>query len=153
MRGGFGRNPAQPPVPFADRFPTPSGKMRLIEQPPEAVPAKDGFPLLLLTPSARSWQASQWAEECQDWPLECRVHPTASGVGGRQDGARAVLASPTGKLTVRLRLDPTLPEDLCQVQPGGWARLGCAINDLIGAQATDLGEGTAYYDQRVRLEP
>ena len=43
--------------------------------------------------------------------------------------------------------------EVCLVRRGGWVRHGRGVNALVAAEATDRGEGTAFYDQRVRLEP
>lgn len=43
--------------------------------------------------------------------------------------------------------------DACIVHRGGWLRHQRAVNAIVQAVATDLGEGAALYDQRVRLEP
>ncbi len=52
------RNPAHPPIPFVDGFPTASGKATLVTTEPSIVPEEPGYPLVLLTPSTRAWQTS-----------------------------------------------------------------------------------------------
>jgi anaerobic selenocysteine-containing dehydrogenase len=149
------RNPAHEPVPFADRFPTPSGKARLITERPQGVAPLDGYPLILLTPSCRRWQTSQRFEDDQ-WGrrAECAVSPRPLGVvEALSDGRVARLESPFGGLEVVLRLDDRLSPETCVVRRGGWVRHGQGVNVLVGSAATDLGGGTAFYDQRVRLVP
>jgi hypothetical protein len=51
-------------------------------------------------------------------------------------------------MDVVIRHDSGLRRDVCVVIQG---RRG--VNALVAAQATDLGECTAFYDQRVRIEP
>jgi len=80
------------------------------------------------------------------------VHPEAPGAAGLADGGLARLLSPLGGLTVRVRLDRRLRRDLCVVPRGSWVSCGGGVNLLVEGRATDLGEGTAFYDQRVRLE-
>ncbi len=148
----FARNPAQPEVPCAERFETPSGKMRLIEKPPPAARADDEFPLFFLTPKRRGYEHSQISPKDQKQPPVCRVNPEAPGAKALQDGQLANVTSPLGSLPVRLSFDRTLRRDICVVAIGGWLRLDRASNALVSPKATDMGQGTAYYDQRVRLE-
>jgi anaerobic selenocysteine-containing dehydrogenase len=110
-----------------------------------------GFPLVFLTPSSRAWQTSQLPEPAQSDAPVCTVHPDAAAPLGLGDGDPAVVQSPLGRLAVQLRLDPRLHPDACVVHRGGWLRHGRAVNTLVQAAATDLGEGAALYDQRVRL--
>ena len=144
----WGKNPAQDPVPFLQKFETPSGKMNLVTRAPGLVPGRDGYPLVLLTPKTSRYQQSQVPPGERTGPLRCRVHPDAEGVASILDGARARVVSPVGSLEVSVRLDPGLRPDVCVVIQG---RRG--VNALVEARATDLGECTAFYDQRVRIEP
>jgi len=142
------RNPTQVPVPFAQGFKTPSGKMNLVTEPPGPVPVQDGYPLVFLTPKTRRYQQSQIPPGEQAELPGCRVHPGAPGVQGMLDGARARVVSPVGGMDVVIRHDSRLRPDVCVVVEG---RRG--VNALVAAQATDLGDCTAFYDQRVRIEP
>jgi hypothetical protein len=54
---------------------------------------------------------------------------------------------------VELRLNPALHRQLVLIPKGGWLVHGQAANSLVGAVATDMGLGAAYYDEAVRLEP
>ena len=144
----WGRNPMQDPVPFARGFKTPSGKMNLVTEPPATMEAQEGYPLVFFTPKTRRYQQSQVRPQEQAGPLRCRVHPAAPGVEGMLDGARARVVSPVGSMDVVIRHDSRLRRDVCVVVQG---RRG--VNALVAAQATDLGECTAFYDQRVRIEP
>lgn len=147
------RNPTQDPVPFARAFPTPSGKMNLVTEPPGLVPAVDGYPLVFMTPKTRRYQQSQIPPGEQQGPPRCRVHPDAPGVRGIPDGARARVVGPLGSLEVIIRHEPGLPRDVCVVISGGWLQYGRGVNALVAARSTDLGDCTAFYDQRVRIEP
>lgn len=62
------------------------------------------------------------------------------------------IVSTVGAMDVILRLDPRLLPETCVVSRGGWLCHGHGVNALVAAQATDLGEGTAFYDQRARIE-
>lgn len=146
------RNTTHRPVPFSDAFPTPSGKARLIDAPPALVPKRDGFPLVLLSVSSRRWQTSQLSESEQSGLPECTVHPSVVDTDAVQTGSYAQIVSPIGEMKVRLRLDPLMRPEVCLIHRGGWVRHGRCVNTLIEAKPTDLGEGTAFLQQRVRLE-
>jgi anaerobic selenocysteine-containing dehydrogenase len=147
----FARNPLQPEVPFAEGFPTPSGRARLVAAAPPVLSADPEHPLTLLSISSRRWQTSQLPEEEQEGPAECHVHPRVAAAAGLGPGDAARLESPLGALEVRVRPEEGLRDDLCVVYRGGWVAHGRGINALVAARPTDLGGGTAFYDQRVRL--
>ncbi len=147
------RNPTQDPVPFAREFATPSGKMNLVTELPGQVPAEDGYPLVFMTPKTHRYQQSQVPPGEQRGLLGCRVHPEAPGMRGIPDGARARVVGPLGSLDVIVRHEPGLRRDVCVVVSGGWLQYRRGVNALVTARPTDLGNCTAFYDQRVRIEP
>ncbi|MGC4119874.1 MAG: molybdopterin-dependent oxidoreductase [Myxococcales bacterium] len=147
---GGARNPGQSPVPFAQRFPTVSGKARLVETAPAPALRDPAWPLQLLTPSCQAWQTSQHALDAQQGPMECRVHPESAA--GFAEGAKARLVTQRGAMTVVLKLDPAMPRDLLVVFRGGALAKGRAANAVVPQQTTDYGEGTAFYDVGARLE-
>jgi anaerobic selenocysteine-containing dehydrogenase len=122
--------------------------MSLVTELPQDLPAEEGYPLVFMTPKSRRYQQSQVRPEEQAGPLRCRVHPDAPGVEGMLDGARARVVSPVGSLDVVVQLDSGLRRDVCVVVQG---RRG--VNALVAARSTDVGDCTAFYDQRVRIEP
>lgn len=149
----YARNPAHVEIPFSGVFPTPSGKARLVDVPPRPVGEEAGFPLVFLTPSSRGWQTSQIPEAEQSAPASCMVHPEAAAAAGVADGDVARVVSSLGQLRVTVRVHADVHPQACVVPRGGWIRHGRGVNALVQAAATDLGEGAALYDQRVRLEP
>jgi len=55
-------------------------------------------------------------------------------------------------MTVRLRVLDDLHPRVVLYRRGDWMRFGGGVNRLISAAFTDMGNGTAYYSQWVRLE-
>ncbi len=144
-------NPLAPKVLFADRrFATPSGKIELINEAPPAASQPDDLPLFLMALSTPKSQSSQWVEPPAA-PLEVIVHPDAAP--DLADGEQALLVSSIGQLTVRVRHDPRQRRDVVIAPKGGHYRDGCSANTITRAQLTDIGEGGALYDERVRLAP
>jgi len=150
LRRGPMINPLSPRVVFEGRrFATPTGKVRLITEGPSPVTEDDAFPLMLLSLSTPRSQSSQWAKGPPD-PAEVTVHPDAApGL----DGRRATLRSTLGAMTVIVRHDPQQRRDVALVPKGGHVRDGASANAITRARLTDIGEGGALYDERVRIEP
>lgn len=148
IEAGPVRSPLAPAVLYADRrFPTATGRVNLMTAAPPASPDLPGFPLFLMSLSTERSQSSQWAHAVEG-PCVATLHPDASPV---PDGGAAWLESPIGRIAVRVRHDPRQRTDVVIVPKGGHLRAGRAANALIEARVTDIGEGAALYDQRVRL--
>ncbi|MFS8070498.1 MAG: molybdopterin-dependent oxidoreductase, partial [Byssovorax sp.] len=150
-KGGL-RKPEAPRVLYEDRrFPTPTGRFRLITDFPAAPPQlEDGYPLHLLSISTYRNQSSQIERAAQQETPSITLHPDAAK--GHEDGSLARLVSPIGAVTVRLSFDPKQRRDVVVYNKGRWGKLG-GPNSLIRARVTDAGGGAAYYDQGVRIEP
>jgi anaerobic selenocysteine-containing dehydrogenase len=150
LERGAVRNPEAPEV-FLEggRCKTRSGRVNLIAALPPEPPAEPGFPLWLMSNSTEKAQSSQWAVDPGE-RIEAVLHPHAAG--GVPDGGRARLVSEVGSLAVRVRHDPAQRRDVVIVPKGGHYDRGHAANALIRARCTDMGEGAAYLDARVRVE-
>jgi len=147
------RNPFAPEILFEGRrFPTPTGRMRLLFEPLMELPGPAAdYPLYLMSLSIREAQASQTTAGAQEGPASARVHPESAA--GIADGSLARVESRIGGMTVRLCHDSGLRKDLLLVPKGGWLHRGRCANALVRARLTDAGEGAAYYDETVRLVP
>jgi anaerobic selenocysteine-containing dehydrogenase len=150
LSNGAIRNPSPPEVLFEGRrFLTETGRVNLLSEPPPAQDADDAeYPLQLLSLSSPDSQSSQWAK-APPKPATVTVHPDAAA--GVADGELALLESSIHSLTVRVRHDPRQRRDVAIVPKGGHHRDGASANALVRARTTDLGDGGALYDERVRL--
>ncbi len=148
----FCRNPCQPEVPFESGFSTPSGKLNLMNQIVDVPDTPGDFPLLLLSPKKREFQNSQMEPHDQRGDLVCYVNPAAVGVDGMDEGQVVRLKSHVGCLEVRLVFRQDLHPEVCVVEQGGWLKFNSAVNVLVEQRSTDMDMGTAFYDQRVRIE-
>ena len=155
LEAGAVSNPLPAKVLFADRkFPTATGRVKLIERAPLAAPAgvSTDYPLQLLSLSTDRSQSSVWARPQQGLAV-ATVHPEVATALGLPDGAAARLESRIGSMQVQVRHDPRQRRDVVLVPKGGHLREGRCANALIRAALTDLGEGAALYDESVRLVP
>jgi anaerobic selenocysteine-containing dehydrogenase len=144
------RNPLAPRILFEGRrFPTPSGRARLMDvAPPPPEPRTVDFPLVLMALSTPESQCSQWSAPRQV-PPQVTVHPDAAA--GVPDGGLAFLESALGRMEVQVRHDPMQRLDLVVAPKGGWFQDGACANAIVSGRLTDAGEGVALYDEPVRL--
>ena len=151
LEAGAVRNPLAPEILFADRrFPTPSGRVNLMTEEPPEVEEVPGYPLVLMSLSTEKAQSSQWTARLEG-PAVATVHPDAAA--GIADGDQALLESRIGSMRIRVRYDSAQRHDVVLVPKGGHLEDGRCANALVAARTTDLGEGGALYDERVRIVP
>jgi hypothetical protein len=80
-----------------------------------------------------------------------RLHTERLAAEGFGDGDLGWVLSRVGSVRVRLRADPALRRDAVLINPALWSGDGCGVNQLREAQLTDLGDGAALHETRVRL--
>jgi anaerobic selenocysteine-containing dehydrogenase len=149
------KNPLARDVVFNEkRVPTESGRVNLIHElppvPEDSAEDRARFPLHLLSNSTEKSQSSQWSIETTG-AITATLHPDAAR--GIAHGANARLVSAIGSLLVRVIHDATQRRDVVVVPKGGHFDHGWAVNALIRARETDHGQGAAYLNTRVRIEP
>ncbi|MEW5977511.1 MAG: molybdopterin-dependent oxidoreductase [Acidobacteriota bacterium] len=143
------RNPIPPKILFEDhQFKTPTGRVNLVTEAPASEPTPEDFPLMLMSLSTEKSQSSQWAVPQRETPL-ASVHPEAAGEIG--NGRLCRLESRQGSMIVRLQYDDRQRRDVVLIPKGGHFHKGHCANSLLKARTTDIGDGGALYDERVRL--
>jgi anaerobic selenocysteine-containing dehydrogenase len=152
LRQGAVKNPLAQRILFEDRvFPTPSGRVNLIhEMPPSGAASVAGFPLTLMAVSTEKSQSSQWTRPLTG-PLRVTVHPDSAH--GIPHGGGALLQGEMGSLEVVVEHDASQRRDVLLTHKGGHLKDGRCTNAITRARLTDLGEGGALYDEKVRLVP
>jgi anaerobic selenocysteine-containing dehydrogenase len=134
------------------RFDHRDGKYRFpIELHPEPE-APEGYPLRLLSLIRRGAIHSQILPKDQEIPPVAWVAPDCPALARLNLNNEMFIASPLGRLEVRLKTLPGLHPEVVVYRRGDWMNLGGGINQLIEDRLTDMGRGAAYYDQYVRLE-
>ena len=142
----------RPKVAYAGAvFDHPDGKYRFPDRlHPEPAPP-EGFPLRLLSLVRRGAIHSQILESEQKRPPTVWVAPECPSLN-RIDPDRPVrLVSPVGAMPVTLKILPGLHPAAVLYRRGDWLKCGGGVNQLIGAELTDIGKGAAYYQQYVCL--
>ncbi len=145
------RNPIPPKILFADRkFPTATGRVNLLTEAPPVEGPSPNYPLFLMSLSTEKAQSSQWSVPLEEFAVAI-VHPEVAG--GIPDGELCRLESCISSMIVKLRYDPSQRRDVLLMPKGGHLHRGLCANALLRARTTDMGEGAALYDERVRLVP
>ncbi len=151
LEAGAIRNPLAVKILFEDRiFKTPTGRVNLMTQRPANLGAPEEYPLVLMSTSTPWSQSSQWAVIPGEMAV-ATVHPASAG--GIPEGDVCRVESRVSSLRVRLLYDSLQRQDVLMIPKGGHFFAGQAVNVLLKAQTTDIGEGGALYDERVRLVP
>ncbi|MBE0618922.1 MAG: molybdopterin-dependent oxidoreductase, partial [Proteobacteria bacterium] len=143
----------EPPVAWAEGFGHADGKFRFLEDvSPEPAPDPK-HPLQLLTLIRTEAMHSQMLPEDQAGALPVRLNAETGARLGLGAGSPVRVVSAQGELEGEVYLDPDLHPGVVACPRGGWLGLGQGVNEATTAGLTDLGEGSAYYGTRVRVEP
>lgn len=134
------------------RFSHPDGLYHLPEALHPEHECDEEYPCKLLTLVSRRAIHSQIPFDEEMEAPEAFVSPENPCLEGLDVENGVEVVSPRGRLAVRLRLDESVHPKAVLVRRGGWMRHGRGLNPLIAPMETDMGGGTAYYSQKVRLE-
>ncbi len=148
---GYARS-SHPAVAFADlRFGHGDGLYHLPPRLDQPSPASDGHPLTLLTLINRRFVHSQILPEDHAERPAVAVHPDALARFGLAPGSGR-LVTELGGLDVDLAPDEAVHPETVVYRRGPWGKHGGGVNRIISFVETDMGGGSAYYEQRCRLE-
>ena len=111
-----------------------------------------GYPLRLLTLVRRQTQHSQILPNQQKKLPEIWIAPDCPVLANLDLKNEMYLISPLGRLKVTAHTLPGLHPEAVLYRRGDWISQGGGANQLIEANLTDIGFGTAFYHQFVNLE-
>lgn len=119
--------------------------------------SRDAYPLHLLTLLAPDYVNSQVGlpgrqPDDDTAPVTVQVAPECPALAALDMARPVYLASPHGRMPVQVQPLSGIHPRTVLMPRGGWLAHGRSPNALIAPLATDMGDGAAYYDQRVRLE-
>jgi len=80
-----------------------------------------------------------------------RVHPDTLAAMGLAPGPGRLLTA-LGRLSVTLAAAGAVHPECAVYRRGPWGKFGGGVNRIVSAVETDLGGGSAFYEQRCRLE-
>jgi anaerobic selenocysteine-containing dehydrogenase len=143
-----------PMAPYTDgKFPTPSGKFEFMTafDPVDLKPADPDFPYTLLTIAPHRFICSERTLAEHDPLPTVRIHPQSAARQQLEDGMTVWVESPVGRLRARLAISGDVRQDCLVAERGGWIKAGHGLNQLTLDRASQVGEGTPYYDTTVRV--
>jgi len=145
------RNPKASSVPFADlKFKTPSGKFEFITHFTLEPNLADGSLHLVATKTLRMVNSQILPEDVPDEPI-ARINPETLAAMGFKEGEQAWVISKVGKIKARLSADGKVRRDVLLLNPALWKGDLHGVNQLREAFLTDMGNGAAMHQTRVRL--
>ncbi|MFB9639281.1 molybdopterin dinucleotide binding domain-containing protein [Streptomyces spiralis] len=166
--------PPEPHPPFADGFPTPSGKLEFRSASAAAeghdplpgshrsqAPEEDGrYPLVLLSTASHFRLNSVFGNKPElrrrAGGPEVSLHPADAAACGVSEGDAVVISSPRGSFGAVARLDGRATRGTALTEKGHWPRLspgGEGVNATVAEDDADFGGGAVFHDNRVRVEP
>ncbi|WP_119315299.1 molybdopterin-containing oxidoreductase family protein [Calidithermus terrae] len=148
-------------LPFKDGANTQSGKVRFDPPPPVTLTEPDEeFPLILMTPPAKHFLNSTYGHverlvQGEGGEPVLLVHPQDAAAHGVQDGRRVRIRSRHGAVVRKARVSEAPMPGTVVLEGTWWERYapdGKGVNWLTGEHLTDLGAGSTFHSNPVRLE-
>ena len=178
-RGWMRLNYPEPFVPFADGFPTASGKLEFLS---ERMAAAGLDPLAGYTPAVRGCPAGHPAggavspgadrgggpllpelavrqrrrpDEAIGASGHLRIHPEDATVRGLETGHEARVFNGRGAFVARVEVTDRVRRGVVASTKGRWPRSvkgGTTVNATVDERDADMGGGAVFHDNRVEIE-
>lgn len=157
-------NYPDPFTPFAEGFPTPSGRMRFPRKAYtlslSARTAGQGpYPLTLITPAAHTFLNTTFANnpELLRRAKDPRVlvNPADAEARGLADNDRVRVHNATGEFLADVEVSDRVARGVVASPKGSWPKLspgGANPNAVVAERDADMGRGAVYHDNLVELE-
>ncbi|MGW3366826.1 molybdopterin-containing oxidoreductase family protein [Streptosporangium canum] len=158
-------NVPQPFVPFADGFPTPSGRLEFgsgpAYVPPHTASAERGpYPLALITPASHTFLNTTFGNNPEllrrSKGPRVLVSPADAAQRGLSDGQRARVFNDNGGFEAVVEISDRVRPGVVASAKGHWRKLspgGATVNAVVDERDADMGRGAVYHDNLVELSP
>ncbi|MFG1698013.1 molybdopterin-dependent oxidoreductase [Nonomuraea sp. NPDC049309] len=160
-------NYPKPFTPFADGFPTRSGRMRFPKKgeayvPPHTAAAADGSPyrLRLVTPASHTFLNTTFGNNPE---LRRRakdpvvlVNRADAEARGLKDGQRVRVYNDGGEFLADVEISDRVTAGVVASAKGRWPKLspgGANPNAVVAERDADMGRGAAFHDNLVEISP
>ncbi|MFI6603152.1 molybdopterin-dependent oxidoreductase [Nonomuraea sp. NPDC050536] len=156
-------NYPQPFAPFADGFPTPSGRLRFPPAGKAYVPSQSARTpggLTLITPASHTFLNSTFGNNPE---LRRRakdpvvlVHPDDAQTRGLLDGQRVRVHNASGEFLADVEISDRVARGVVASPKGRWRKHspgGANPNAVVEERDADMGRGPVYHDNQVELSP
>nr|PZN44155.1 MAG: molybdopterin oxidoreductase [Actinomycetota bacterium] len=164
----------EPFLPFADGFPTPSGRLEFASSraeamglgrlpryvPPRSAAGDERYPLTLVTPAPHEFLNSTFGNNPE---LRRRakgprvlVNPADAAARGLRDGARVRVFNRHGEFLADVEISDRVRPGVVASVKGHWPKLspgGANVNAVVEERDADMGRGPVYHDNRVEIAP
>ncbi|MEV5741355.1 molybdopterin oxidoreductase family protein [Microbispora rosea] len=167
---------ADPFVPFAEGFPTPSGRLEFASAKAEAAglprvagyvpsftartaPADRPHPLVMITPAAHTFLNTQFANNPElrkrSKGPRVMVNPADAASRGLVDGQAARVFNGNGEFRAYVEVSDRVAQGVVAAPKGHWPKLsaGANPNALVDERDADMGRGPVYHDNFVDVAP
>ena len=177
-RGWMRLNYPEPFVPFADGFPTPSGKLEFFTErmakagldplagytPPyeaaqRGTPLAAQYPLALIAGADHYFLNSLFAnvdgQLKRSGPPAVRIHPEDAAARGLLTGAEARVFNDRGAFVALVEVTDRVRRGVVASTKGRWPRFvkgGATVNATVDERDSDMGGGAVFHDNRVEIE-
>ncbi len=160
----------RPFVPFADGFPTPSGRLEFFSEraardgldplptytPPREAASGDG--LALVAPASHYFLNTIFANDPRarrrSGGPTIRVHPGDAAARGLVDGEPARVHNARGEFTATVVVTDAVRPGVAATTKGHWVKhVGANANETVEERDSDMGAGAVFHDNRVEIEP
>ncbi|TYC16441.1 molybdopterin-containing oxidoreductase family protein [Actinomadura syzygii] len=166
---GFARMSVPDPfLPFAEGFPTPSGRFEFRSDaeglagyvPPAEVADEERaarYPLALISAAPHEFLNTQFANNPElrrrAGALTVRMHTDDARARGLSDGQPVRVGNDRGSFDATLTVSDEVRPGVAATTKGHWAKLagGANANAVVAERATDLGGGPVFHDTRVEI--
>ncbi len=167
---GFARlNVPRPFLPFADGFPTTSGRLEFVSQraargghdplPGYTPPTDPGDGLVLISAAPHHFLNTTFGNNPE---LRRRagvprvtVHPDDAAARGIADGGRVRVRNARGSFEAVAEVSDRVRPGVAATAKGHWAKFngGANVNATVDERDADMGGGAVFHDNRVEISP
>jgi anaerobic selenocysteine-containing dehydrogenase len=163
-----------PFVPFADSFPTPSGRLELVSDrmaeaglepvagytpPHETLEPCREYPLALVTPADHYFLNSIFAnvprQRRRSGPATLWIHPEDAAPRHVASGDEVRVANARGSFSAVAAVSDRVRPGVVASNKGRWprdSRDGATVNATVDERDADMGGGAVFHDNRVRVD-
>jgi anaerobic selenocysteine-containing dehydrogenase len=176
-RGWMRLNYPDPFVPFAESFPTASGRLEFVsarmaedgldpiagytpayEAGQNRAASEEPYPLALITPANHYFLNSIFAnvarQQHRAGPPSLLIHPDDARVRGIAPGDEVRVENPRGAFTAIADVTDRVRAGTVASTKGHWPEFskgGATVNATVSARYSDMGHGAVYHDNRVQV--
>ncbi|WP_314176399.1 molybdopterin-containing oxidoreductase family protein [Streptomyces winkii] len=168
-------NYPRPFVPFADGFPTPSGRLEFVSAAAEAdghdplagyTPPKEAadrelarrLPLVLISSASHFFLNTTFGNRPSlvrraGGPV-VEMHPDDAAARGLSEGRRVEIFNDRGAFRAELRVVDSVRPGVARTTKGHWSKLTGGepgVNATVDERDSDMGGGAVYHDNRVEI--